>query len=136
MSEPAIRSIPLDRLELSPANVRKTSAARTALDELKASIAAHGLLENLVARPLGPDGGGVERYAVIAGGRRSREDAKPASRLRSGAACAGAVRGSCLPHIHFRSRQDRLNPDRSVCPWRRSTISSDRPLKRTSRTRR
>ena len=70
MSDPVIRSIPLDRLELSPANVRSTAAGKTAFAELKASIAAHGLLENLVARPLGPGQDGTDRYAVIAGGRR------------------------------------------------------------------
>ena len=70
MSDPVIRSIPLDRLELSPANVRRTAAGKSAFAELKASIAAHGLLENLVARPLGPGQDGTDRYAVIAGGRR------------------------------------------------------------------
>ena len=70
MSEPVIQSIPLSKLELSPANVRKTSAGKTAFAELKASIAAHGLLENLVARAIEPGPGGVGRYAVIAGGRR------------------------------------------------------------------
>ena len=70
MSDPVIRSIPLDRLELSPANVRRTAAGKTAFAELKASIAAHGLLENLVVRPLGPGQEGADRYAVIAGGRR------------------------------------------------------------------
>ena len=40
------------------------------LAELKASIEAHGLLENLVARAEGPGPDGVGRYAVIAGGRR------------------------------------------------------------------
>ena len=70
MSEPVIQSIPLNQLELSPANVRKTSAGKTAFAELKASIAAHGLLENLVARAIEPDPDGAGRYAVIAGGRR------------------------------------------------------------------
>ena len=70
MTDPVIRSIPLDRLKLSPANVRKTVAGKAAFAELKASIAAHGLLENLVARPIDPDADGTERYAVIAGGRR------------------------------------------------------------------
>ena len=50
MTESVIRSIPLDRLVPSPANVRKTPAGKAAFDELKASIAAHGLIENLVAR--------------------------------------------------------------------------------------
>ena len=52
MTEPVIRSIPLHRLERSPANVRRTEAGKTAFAELKASIAAHGLLENLVARSI------------------------------------------------------------------------------------
>ncbi len=65
-----IRDIPLSQLELSPDNVRKTPADASAFTELKASIAAHGLLENLIARAMepGPDGPGC--YAVIAGGRR------------------------------------------------------------------
>ena len=70
MSEPVIRSIPLSQLELSPANVRKTPVHQTAFDELKASIAVHGLLENLIVRCLGPGPDSVGRYAVIAGGRR------------------------------------------------------------------
>ena len=70
MSEPVIQSIPLNQLELSPANVRKTSAGKTAFAELKASIAAHGLLENLIARAIEPGPNGNVRYAVIAGGRR------------------------------------------------------------------
>ena len=70
MSDPVVRSIPLDRLELSPANVRRTAAGKTAFAELKASIAAHGLLENLVVRPHDPGQDGAVRYAVIAGGRR------------------------------------------------------------------
>ena len=70
MPDPVIRSIPLDRLELSPANVRRTAAGKTAFAELKASIAALGLLENLVVRPHDPGQDGAVRYAVIAGGRR------------------------------------------------------------------
>ena len=50
MLEPVVRSIPLSQLELPPTNVRKTSAGKTAFAELRASIAAHGLLENLVSR--------------------------------------------------------------------------------------
>ena len=70
MTDPVTLSIPLDRLELSPANVRKTAASKTAFTELKASIASHGLLENLVVRACDPNADGSERYAVIAGGRR------------------------------------------------------------------
>ena len=68
--ESEIRDIPLSQLELSPANVRKTPADASAFTELKASIAAHGLLENLIARAMGPGTDCVARYAVIAGGRR------------------------------------------------------------------
>ena len=65
-----IRDIPLSQLELSPGNVRKTPADASAFTELKASIAAHGLLENLITRSMGPGPDGAARYAVIAGGRR------------------------------------------------------------------
>ena len=66
LHEPAIRDIPLCRLALAPENVRKTPPDPQADAEIKASIAAHGLLENLVARPEDNDGA----YAVVAGGRR------------------------------------------------------------------
>ena len=65
-----ISNIPLSQLELSPDNVRKTPADASAFTELKASIAAHGLLENLIARAMEPGTDCVARYAVIAGGRR------------------------------------------------------------------
>ena len=65
-----IRDIPLSQLELSPGNVRKTPADASAFTELKASIAAHGLLENLIARAMEPGTDCVPRYGVIAGGRR------------------------------------------------------------------
>ena len=68
--ESDIRDIPLSQLELSPGNVRKTPADASAFTELKASIAAHGLLENLITRSMGPVTDCVARYAVIAGGRR------------------------------------------------------------------
>ena len=74
-AEPLIREIPLSRLALAPENVRKTPPDPWADAELKASTAALGLLENLVVRTdpgsspgQAPDG--VERYAVVAGGRR------------------------------------------------------------------
>ena len=47
-AEPLIREIPLSRLALAPDNVRKTPPDAQADAELKASIAALGLLENLV----------------------------------------------------------------------------------------
>ena len=70
MLERDIRDIPLSQLEISPDNVRKTPADDSAFTELKASIAAHGLLENLIARAMEPGTDGIGRYAVIAGGRR------------------------------------------------------------------
>ncbi len=69
-AEPIIREIPLSRLALAPENVRKTPPDARADTELKASIAALGLLENLVVRADEPDEDGTERYAVVAGGRR------------------------------------------------------------------
>jgi ParB family chromosome partitioning protein len=59
-----LRRIPVKNLERSPLNVRRTSKGE-ALDELKASILAHGLMQNLVVTD---DGSGT--YRVIAGGRR------------------------------------------------------------------
>ena len=70
MTEPVIRSIPLHRLEPSPANVRRTEAGKGAFAELKASIAALDVLENLVVRDVGPAEDCGERFAVIAGARR------------------------------------------------------------------
>ena len=66
--EPLIREVPLSRLALAPENVRKTPADPVAEAEMKASIAAHGLLENLVVRIDGPADAGA--WAVVAGGRR------------------------------------------------------------------
>ena len=76
-AEPLIREISLSRLALAPENVRKTPPDPQADTALKASIAAFGLLENLVVRPdpgtspgQAPDSDGSERFAVVAGGRR------------------------------------------------------------------
>ena len=68
--EPLIREIPLCRLALAPENVRKTPPDDFAQVQLRASIKAHGLLENLVARADGADENGIECFAVVAGGRR------------------------------------------------------------------
>jgi ParB family transcriptional regulator, chromosome partitioning protein len=59
-----IQMIPLTKIAPSPANVRKTGN-KTGIEELAASIAAHGLLQNLQVRPA--KGGSFE---VVAGGRR------------------------------------------------------------------
>lgn len=61
--------IPLARLVSSAANVRKTGRDAR-IDELAASIAAHGLLQNLTVRPVGGDEEGASRFEVVAGGRR------------------------------------------------------------------
>jgi ParB family transcriptional regulator, chromosome partitioning protein len=58
-------SIPLNKLTAWDGNVRKTAGADTALTELAASIAAHGLLQSLVVRR-----GKKGTYEVVAGGRR------------------------------------------------------------------
>ena len=68
LHEPLIREVPLSRLALAPENVRKTPADPVAEAEMKASIATHGLLENLVVRIDGPADAGA--WAVVAGGRR------------------------------------------------------------------
>lgn len=61
-----IQNIPLDKLVKSPRNVRRTPPSETAEAELKASIAVHGLQQNLVVAPANGDG----VHEVIAGGRR------------------------------------------------------------------
>ncbi len=71
-TNPAVATVnlPLNRLYLSPDNVRRT-ANEEGMRELKASILAHGLLQNLnVRREAGPRGGLTGRYYVVAGGRR------------------------------------------------------------------
>ena len=85
-AEPLIREVPLSRLALAPENKRRTPPDPQADAQLKASIAALGLLGNLVVRtdspaedpgsgepaPAREPGGqvGAERYAVVAGGCR------------------------------------------------------------------
>ena len=69
-TERTIRCIALHSLAPSPENVRKTPAEGSAFDQLKASIAAHGLLENLLVRPQAADAEAETRYEVIAGARR------------------------------------------------------------------
>jgi len=59
-----IQSIPLSKLIPSSSNVRKTGAA-IGIDELAASIAAHGLLQNLTVRE-----GQKGKFEVVAGARR------------------------------------------------------------------
>jgi ParB family chromosome partitioning protein len=66
----SVKEIPLNKLVPSAANVRKTGAA-AGLEELTASILAHGLLQNLQVRPvLDGDGAETGKYEVVAGARR------------------------------------------------------------------
>ena len=67
----AVRKIPLDRLVLSPANARKTPPSAADDAELKASIKARGLKQNLVLCPA-PEGRGL--YAVTAGGLKALQE--------------------------------------------------------------
>ncbi|MYD88412.1 MAG: chromosome partitioning protein ParB, partial [Acidobacteria bacterium] len=61
-----VRDLPLSALTLSERNVRTIDDTPEELAILKASILAHGLIENLAVRPVGA------RYEVIAGQRRFR----------------------------------------------------------------
>jgi ParB family transcriptional regulator, chromosome partitioning protein len=62
-----VRKIPLDQLVLSPTNVRKTPPSAAEDAELKASIRARGLKQNLVVHPADD---AKDMFAVVAGGRR------------------------------------------------------------------
>lgn len=64
--------IPLDRLKKSPRNARKTPHSNEAIETYAASIAAKGILQNLVVEPeFGPDGEPTGFYFVTIGeGRR------------------------------------------------------------------
>ncbi|MGN8119205.1 ParB/RepB/Spo0J family partition protein [Labrys sp. 22185] len=64
MTNAEIQNIALDKLIPSPANVRKTGTDE-GIEELAASIASHGLLQNLGARK-----GEKGKFEVVAGGRR------------------------------------------------------------------
>jgi ParB family chromosome partitioning protein len=73
-----ITNIPLNKLTAWEGNVRKTQ--NKGIDELAASIAAHGLLQSLVVRKDG------KKFAVVAGNRRL---AALASLLKAGKIDAG-----------------------------------------------
>ncbi|WP_434733105.1 ParB N-terminal domain-containing protein [Rhizobium sp. YTUHZ044] len=64
--------IPLDRLKKSPRNARKTPHSNETIETYAASIAAKGILQNLVVEPeFGPDGEPTGFYFVTIGeGRR------------------------------------------------------------------
>jgi len=64
--------VPLNKLKRSPKNARKTPHGEAAIEALAASIAAKGMLQNLVVEPeLNADGGETGFYFVTIGeGRR------------------------------------------------------------------
>jgi ParB family chromosome partitioning protein len=64
--------VPLNKLKKSPKNARKTPHGEAAIEALAASIAAKGMLQNLVVEPeLNADGGETGFYFVTIGeGRR------------------------------------------------------------------
>jgi len=65
-----IRDVPLTKLVPSEKNVRRTGR-EAGIEELAASIAAHGLLQSLSVRPvLDADGAETGKFSVIGGGRR------------------------------------------------------------------
>jgi ParB family chromosome partitioning protein len=65
-----VEMIPLSKLVPSPSNVRKTGRD-LGIEELAASIAAHGLLQNLTVRPvLDAERNETGKYEVVAGSRR------------------------------------------------------------------
>jgi ParB family chromosome partitioning protein len=61
-----LKTIPLCQLKRSAANIRKTGR-NAEIEQLAASIAANGLLENLIVKPCD---GKTPTYEVVAGGRR------------------------------------------------------------------
>jgi ParB family transcriptional regulator, chromosome partitioning protein len=61
--------VPLAQLIRSPLNVRDSHLSENELDELGASILAHGLIQNLVVHEM-PKRGKHSRYGVCAGGNR------------------------------------------------------------------
>jgi ParB family chromosome partitioning protein len=85
----AVRNIPLDKLVLSPTNVRKTPPSAAEDAELKASIREAGLKQNLIAHPVA---GAKGLFAVTAGGRRF----KALKELAAEGALAADVPVPCL----------------------------------------
>ena len=65
-----LQYLPLDRLVPKAEHARKTPVEGAGFEQLKASIAAHGLLENLLVLPIAAGDNGNDRYEVVAGARR------------------------------------------------------------------
>ncbi len=96
MSIQPIQSIPLNQLHVTTMNVRSKTDA-TPFEDLVSSIAAHGLMQNLVVSRSDRE---PEGYIVVAGGRRLRamqkleqNDALPET-LRGGIPCLVVDSGS------------------------------------------
>lgn len=68
MKPTTLRQVAIAKLSLSPFNVRSTEPSQDASDELKASILANGLEQNLVVHSKKTKG--KETFLVCAGGRR------------------------------------------------------------------
>ena len=64
--------IPLDRLKKSPKNARKTPHPKADIEALAASIAAKGLLQNLVVEPERKEGGKETGYYLVTIGEGRR----------------------------------------------------------------
>lgn len=99
--------VPLNKLALWTGNVRKTGV-ETGLDELAASIEAHGLLNPLTVRKV-PKG----KFSVVAGQRRYLA----LKRL----AAAGTIPKAAPVSCTLRDDGDdavELSPAENVVPWR------------------
>jgi ParB family chromosome partitioning protein len=71
--------VPLNRLKKSPKNVRKTPHTKAEIEALAASIAANGLLQNLIIEPEHDRGGRATGYYLVTSG----EGRRLAQRLRA-----------------------------------------------------
>jgi ParB family chromosome partitioning protein len=104
----AVRNIPLSKLVLSPGNVRKTPPSPAEEAELKASIKARGLKQNLVVHP-SADEKGV--HAVTAGGRRL----KALQKLAGEGVIPADFKVPCLDGLTVRDQEPEIsNPSLST----------------------
>jgi hypothetical protein len=101
-----IQMIPLNRLIPSPANVRKTGTA-LGVEELAASIAAHGLLQNLQVRPA--KGGKFESTR-----RPSRSGVTSSSRISSASALRQSAGSGSMGKLPGRNRSPRAAASRTA----------------------
>ncbi len=64
--------IPLDRLKKSPDNARKTPHTEAALAALRGSVAAKGILQNLIVKPETDDSGAETGFFLVTIGEGRR----------------------------------------------------------------